>query len=79
MSSKYYNTINANNYEDVNEKDAILKCFISSYYPTICIYTGHPQIGYHMISNDSILRVYGTSALSLLNHYPKYIICSDLY
>ena len=42
MSSKYYNTINASNYEDVNENDAIMKCFLSSYYPTICVYTGHP-------------------------------------
>lgn len=65
--------------EDTDKHDAILRCFLSSYYPDICVYNGNPYVGYTMVKNHQVLRIYGTCSLSVLNSFPKYIICADLY
>lgn len=63
----------------LDKKQEILKCFLTAYHTELCVYNGSSWVGYTLLKNMQILRIYGTSSLSILNHFPKYIICTDLY
>ncbi|CAK69027.1 unnamed protein product (macronuclear) [Paramecium tetraurelia] len=64
---------------DSTREECVMTCFLTAFYPDLCVYNGNPYIGYTFLKSKRNVRIYGSSTLSLLNHFPKYIICSDLY
>ncbi|CAD8146502.1 unnamed protein product [Paramecium octaurelia] len=64
---------------DATRDECVMTCFLTAFYPDLCVYNGNPYIGYTFLKSKRNVRIYGSSTLSLLNHFPKYIICSDLY
>lgn len=64
---------------DSTREECVMTCFLTAFYPDLCVYNGNPYIGYTFVKSKRNVRIYGSCTLSLLNHFPKYIICSDLY
>jgi hypothetical protein len=61
------------------EEDRILSCLTTSFAANLCLFSGHPQIGYTYMSMEKLVTIYGTSCLSLLGICPKWILAYDFY
>ena len=61
------------------DEDRILSCLTTSFAVNLCLYSGHPQIGYTYMSMGKLVTIYGTSCLSLLGICPKWILAYDFY
>jgi hypothetical protein len=61
-----------------NLDELVMSCMITSFCINLCLYSGDPNIGYTLITQKKPINLYGTSILSLLSKYPKWIICFDL-
>ena len=59
-------------------EDDITKCFLTAFYPNVCVYTGIPQLGYALLRDDMILKIHGSSSMALLQENPQYVICLDI-
>ena len=59
-------------------KENIIKCFLSSFFQNICLYSDSPEIGYTLIREMQNIKLYSTSALVLTETYPKWIITYEI-
>lgn len=58
--------------------EAILSCMMTSFCVNLCLYSDDPYIGYTLVLQRKPVVIYGTSTLSLLSVYPKWIVCYQL-
>ena len=61
--------------EDMRKR--IIKCFLSSMYDNICIYTKNPKIGYMLLGRNMIIKLDESSTFSMQAMYPKWLIASE--
>jgi len=59
-------------------KEEIIKCFLSSLFQNISLYSGSKEIGYTLIREMENINIYNTSSLFLLENYPKWIITYEI-
>jgi len=63
--------------EEINKK--IIKCFLSSMYDNICIYTKNTKIGYMLLGRNMIIKMDESSTFSMQAIYPKWLLASEFF
>ena len=61
-----------------NFKIKILKCFLSSCFQNLCVYSTNEEIGYTLIREYLPLKIHDQTSFKLHQNFPKWIFCINI-